>query len=405
MNPIFKDFNTEISYLNTNLQNIGKYTRQGIFWYKSFLSFDKNGHLKIRQLNLLQILTRRFLGWYQDTTLRNVIKSWDAYQIKHGNICPELTEKLSSLWKNNYFTVAPFRTSDTFYIGNSKIENAEVIGIGQVFSDPNNSAFCGKLLSLYYKPGNIILVEGVDAGRILSSDQNPQTSLLKSSAEIHGWEPMGYEALNARVFESTLSIENQFRFSASMALKLINNKNFQKNEGSWNQLFISAMENFFEAIDKMTERLPEEHPSDSSDKLPRLEEFKKQHQFFLESQKTNDECKSFIEAFKHFFKKYHQSFQKSKYTHKWTAAQDNFFKNTWGIRQQSLSNEIERFRKLGKRIFVCAGASHFFPNRGKNDSSVMATLQQYKFTVGLNNIKQNATYYSFDALAKKFSEI
>ena len=288
--------NFEQNCLNTKFQNIGKYTSNGWVCSKSFFAFDKDGHLNIRQLNPLQILARRFFGMFPDSTLKNVIHHWNEFQIKHGNVCPELSEKLATLWMKNHSEQILLPIEKAFFIGNSNIENAEVIGIGQLFSHPDNPNFCGEVLSKHYRTGDVILVEGIDAERTLSSTYNFQTALMTPSTDVFGWEPVGYEALNAQVYGPTTT-----------------------------------------------------------------------------------------------------------YSSTWTTVQNNFFRNTWDIRQQSLLNEIDYYRQLGKRVFVCAGAAHFYPNKGQNESPVISALKQHKFTIGLSNIRENATYYSFDALTKKYN--
>lgn len=295
MTPISNNFQSEIADLKNNLESLGKYTSCGLVRSKSFLSFDKDGHLKIRELNPLQMLGRCYLGLYRETRLENAILGWNSYQIKHGNVCPELSEKLTSLWlKNNSTPILP-PIQKTFFIGNSDIENAEVIGIGQLFSHAGNAQFCNELLAKHHREGDVILVEGIDAGKTISSKHNFQTALMQSATEVYGWEPVGYEELNAQVFDRATT-----------------------------------------------------------------------------------------------------------YGSKWTEAQNNFFRNTWDVRQKSLLNEIDYYRELGKRVFVCAGAAHFFPFKGLDNSPVISNLKKHKFTVGLANIKENATYYSFDALRKRF---
>ena len=444
MNVVSNDFPAQFNELNSNLQYVGKYKRQGLFWSKTFVSFDQKGQLKIQDLNLFQIFARKFFGCYPDTTLKNVIRSWNDYQIKHGDVCPKLSEKLTSLWMKKYSEKISFHKSETFSVGNISIKDAEVIAIGHLFSDPHNTQFCCNLISANYKHGDVILVEGVDANKIFSSEQCPLTNLLINPANVNGWEPIGFEALHAKVFESTINIETHFTYNANLAIKLLKNVNFfttpskfkfsivkkhddgsqinkdeaeiewnsllvQEKEQLWKEIFSNAMKNFLESVGKIDERLykPNVSMEDEFTKVAvnQVETLIKELEKFILSQKNRDDCAYVIEEIIKTFKIYYQAFQKDKYRSKWTTLQDNFFVNTWGIRQHSLSNEIDRYRELGKRVFVCAGAAHFFPNKGKNDSEVIRTLKKYKFTISLSNIKENATYYSFHEIRNKYLNV
>ncbi|HEV8051981.1 MAG TPA: hypothetical protein VGP47_05755, partial [Parachlamydiaceae bacterium] len=357
------------------------------------------------------------------------------------NVCSELSDKLADLWLRNHSQQILLPLSETFFVGNSNIENAEVIGIGQLFSDPNNSKFCGKILSQHYREGDIILIEGIDAGKRVHRGQNPQTDFLTKPAEMYGWEPVGYEALNAQVFETAITIENQFKACSILALKLINNHHFlfdpleferlfprdnslssNPNRDSqdleisqiekdkiWQELFTDVMERLLKTMYKIENYASDSHTPDSVNNFTthpentQVGEFKKNYQIFQQSQKRPEDCTILAKSLQSIFTSCLDAFQKSKYRNKWTAIQNNFFRDTWDVRQNSLLNEIENYRGLGKRVLVCAGAAHFFPNKGKIDSAALSALKQHKFTIGLSNIKENATYYSFDELSKNCS--
>lgn len=445
MSPTHKLFNTNHSFLINHFQKLGKYCRSVWYGPKDFILFDKSGDLKIVQINLIQRIARKLFGCYQETHLKNVVLNWNTYQAKHGCISPEFNEKLLTLWAKHHSESILMPPPNEFLFGNSNLRDAEVIGICQLFSDPNNSKFCGKILSEYYQEEDVILIEGVDANVKISSSQDMQTAFLSKPAEIYGWEPKGYAAQRDNLFETTIAIENQFQSNLSILLRLLNNINFLENlsefqfkvaqkespigpdrsptnsepklsqlspvdkEKLWQKVLHTTMENFLNSLKKIEERFVDKNLSSAKDSeldslfISAFQEFQKNYQFFLQTSKNKEDCNLFITELKKIYDQSNKCLQKRKYTRNWTVEQDLFFKNTWTARQESLCNEIERYRKQNKRVFVCAGSAHFFPNRGKSHSEVLATLINHKFCLAISNIPQNATYYSFEELSRKIS--
>lgn len=427
--------------MTNSFQKVGKCFHSSWYGPKSFISFDKSEDLKIVQINFMQRMARKLFGCYQETHLKNVILNWNIFQAKHGCISPELNERLLILWAKHHSESILILPPNDFLFGNSNLRDAQVIGICQLFSDPNNAKFCGKILSEHYQERDIILIEGVDANVKISSSQDMQTAFLSKPAEIYGWEPKGYAAQRDNLFETTIAIENQFQSNISILLRLLNNINFLENpsefqfkvahkespvcphgssnskpqlsqvdkEKLWQKVLHTTMENFLNSLKKIEERFVDKSLSSSEDSeldslfLSALQEFQKNYQFFLQTSKDKKDCNLFITELKEIYDQSNKCLQKRKYTRNWTIEQDLFFKNTWTARQESLCNEIERYRKQNKRVFVCAGSAHFFPNRGKSHSVVLATFIKHKFCLAISNIPQNATYYSFEELSRKIS--
>lgn len=425
----------DFSNISTNLQHLGTLSRSGWWWSKSLLSFDKNGHLKIIQLNIIQLLARKLFGCYQETHLKTVILGWNSFQAVHGCVCPELSKKLSSLWAKKHSEQILLPQPDIFFFGNSQLKEAEVIGIAELFSDPDNSKFCSKLLSENYREGDVILVEGIDANIKIAAEDDIQTIFLSKQADIYGWEPVGYKELKDKIFEPLISLEEKFASHFLIVKRLLNNVHFAINPQEfkfrsvmkgelklddiekynlWQTLLDAFLESFISTILKIEEchiDKSKERPFDN-DKLPLrfgssdndlLDKFKETYEMFLQTSKTQNECAIVLQSLEDLKNHYNRILQKKKYNMPWTVEQQNFFRNTWHLRQESLCHEINYYRKLNKRVFVCAGSAHYFPNQGTAPSPVMETLNSYKFTVAIRNIPQNATYYSFAELAKKFN--
>jgi hypothetical protein len=373
----------------------------------------------------LHPLARKLFGFYRETHLKNVIAGWNDFQAIHGCCCPELSEKLANLWAKAHSEPILLSQPEVFVFGNSQIEDAEVVGIAQLFSDPDNSKFCGQILSESYHKRDVIIVEGIDANMKIDPKEDSQTFFLTKTADVYGWEPIGYKELKDKIFEPLIYIEKKYASHIWMIKKLLADVNFTADSSEfrfhsgtrgeltleeeeklqlWQTLLDDFINNLILTIQQIHERLIDKEKQTilSTSDTSIVENFKKTYQTFLITPKHEHDCSLLQKSLEDLRTHYNLILLKAKYNSLWTAEQENFFKNSWPLRQKSLCNEINYHREQNKRIFVCAGIAHFFPNRGTGVSEVMETLSQYKFAVAIRNIPHNATYYSFADLAKKF---
>lgn len=422
----------DFSSISSNIHLLGEYSKSHRFPSKHLLSVDKNGEWKIRTLNTIQLLLRKIFGCYKDTHLNTIATAWNAYQCKHGNVCPELNDKIAQIWAKHHSTPILSPLAKVVYFGNSKLSDADVIGICQLHSDPKAAKFTAKIITENYREGDVILVEGIDADKMVTADTIPQTLYFPKNAEIQGWEPVGFQALSAFIFEPTLSIISQFESSSSIFLKMMSNVNFEREANDfkfvdannapqtftieqkteiWNNWLLELTGSLIETIGKISTRFVQNNRPDNSTSALQDDDhpFAKQLDLFMDAYKTfalspnkKEEADHLTSLFKDLYKRCSECIIKNKHHKGWTEVQNNFFANTWDVRQQSLANEIKRYRDQQKRIFVCAGAALFFPKRDTESSPTLNTIREHKFTLGIQNNKKNATYYSFANLAQKY---
>ncbi|MBA3815753.1 MAG: hypothetical protein H0X29_04385 [Parachlamydiaceae bacterium] len=363
--------------------------------------------------------------------MKTIAKAWNDYQLANGNVCPQLSEKITTFWAKKHPIPVLKQLSEITYFGNASRSDADIIGICQLHSDPNEAEFTAKILNANYREGDVILVEGIDSNRNPLPDTSQHTLHFPKNATIFGWEPIGFEELSAFVFESTISILTQFETNATVLKKLLKNINFEKDPNEfkiispekerekysveeiiaiWNNCLGATIGNLIEAMGKIDARFVQNNVAEKQNSpaqisehpfSKQLNEFMERYKSFALSFKSEEDAENFITLFSDLYERCKNCITKNKYAG-WSQVQNNFFSNTWDIRQQSLSHQIKKFREQQKRVFICAGAALFFPNRGKDSSAALDTIREHKFTLGIQNNLSNATYYSFAELAKKW---
>lgn len=404
--------------LGTNLQHLGKFTRTGFTWKKNFLCYDNQNGWQLIKLGPIQVLKRKIFSDYQNTHLSYITREWNRHQLNESNGFEHpLTKRLTELWVKTY----PKKSYPPLvqYFGNSQLKDAQVIGIARLNTDPFDSQICAKILN-GYADGDVILIEGVDADLIVDGSNDPQTKCMKRKAPVHGWEPQGYMEAHRKIFGATLTLDADFTKTKNLFARLLGNIKFadtskiaiydkapsnqespkpleidaEKREQLWLSALKAGVKQLGDIISRIEEGQSYQEPSLGSI-------LQDSYSRFSLSLKIPEDFALLISNLKTILFKAGEAFEKRKYTSAWTPEMNAFFRESWGVRQASLVNEIDKHVSQGKRVWVCAGSAHFFPNKGKNDSPVIKELKKYKFTIGMANSNENIAYYSFDALRKK----
>lgn len=421
--------------LGPNLQNLGKYCRAGFCWRKSYLAHDQRKGWHLVQLNPLQVLLRKIFGSCKTTHLAHIAREWNRHQLKYKDICPHLTDKLKALWSKTY-PKHEFPPLVKFF-GNSSPLEAQVTCIARLHTDPCDSEICGKVLE-DYREGDVILIEGVDVDVEINAVNNPQTKCLGKPAKARGWEHVGYTAAHNKIFGPTLELDSAFVKCNIQIRKLFDNVKFnnaeklhiydkpkdgeigppkriefnaEEREKLWYGMFASAISNLEDVLKSIEAKKVGPNPSAIPAKgdvpspsilleMPLHEQLQACYQQFKKSGKSFQDFAHFATDLEELLSRSGQQLEKMKYTSMWTPEASQFFRDSWSVRQSSLCTEIDRWCEEGKRVFLCAGSKHFFPNKGKSKSEILPTLSKYKFTIGLANSAENVSYYSFDELAK-----
>lgn len=389
--------------IDRNAQQLGKFERRGLKYHKSYLSINDKGQWQLLKLGLLDVIQRNYFGYYKDTHLKHIYRAWSQYRLQ-DDLYPKITVRLNHLWSKTY----PKKTPPPFahFIGNSLLQEARVIAIGLLHTDPTSAYMTGKILSEYYKEGDAIIVEGVDADVSLNAKEVPMTALMSKPAIVQGWEPVGYTEMQSKIFAPALALDSAFRASIAQIEDLFKHvkssgqtsldSDAKTQEILWFKLLDKAILCLTGVIKKIEEG-EQENLSNSSKEL-----IISYNQFLSSLQQPND-ISLFLKIFKNISCNCQKFLEKKKYNSLWTPEATLFFKESWPIREESLCHEIQSNLDLGKRVFICAGSARFFPNKGKSESQVVNLLKNHKFTIGLANNTENDSYYSFKKLFKQFA--
>lgn len=403
-----------LSSIENNSQQLGAYTRTGFGFHKSYLARSASGQWGILKLNPYQVFLRNCLGLYKQTRLPQVLNEWKRYQFENGQKFPLLTERLEALWAKTYpKRELPYHS----YFGNADVAKAQVINLGLLYTDPFDLPSAAKFISKHYTQGDIVLIEGVDIDQKVVVDKNQLTKLIDKPVIVQGWEPIGYTEAHAKVFEASLNFDSACAHYIFEFGVLFENPRFQdgtrlsfcdpsSNERKKIDLDAKGLEKLWERIFKNQilgfQKLMKQIGEASKEPdvfLPYSERLMASFDLYVRSQDLSVLKREINEI----TTTVQQILEKKKYRNLFNENASRFFADTWPIRQASLAQQIDRCCSAGKRVFVMAGAAHFFPNRGKTASQVVDTLKKYKFTIALGNSESNKQYYSFKELRAKIA--
>lgn len=197
MIPIKDCLQRNINILGADYSNVGKTMGSGLFGRrKLLLSYDKNEGWKILRLNLFQIFFRKILDVYKTTHLNYIIKHWSK-TTKDVNI-ENYREKTLRVWVKKYLVG----------LGNANASSADVTCFGEKHLDKPYRVYAAHFINANYREGDIVLVEGVKAGEIVSPKEHQQTRNITIDCLVQGWEPENFKELGALAFrEATAKYE------------------------------------------------------------------------------------------------------------------------------------------------------------------------------------------------------
>lgn len=113
--------------------------------------------------------------------------------IKAVSKMPVFGEEVGSWWPSQYFVT----------LGNTDPSKAEVICFGEKHGDKTARKAMWKFINANYRPGDLVLIEGQDHGKILDHDCQ-LTRKLREDICVQGWEPTNHEA-----FQNTIAVEHR----------------------------------------------------------------------------------------------------------------------------------------------------------------------------------------------------
>lgn len=355
--------------LGLDLANIGK----KVSWigHKVFFTHNPKDGWNVVKLNIFQLFLRKVFGCYKESHFNEVFKQW--HHFKKENIqefqdirnaensqnlashLQRLSSRLTAIWSKQHLVA----------YGSSKLTQAQVFCFAEIHGDIKFREATAKIIKDNYREGDIILVEGLESGKI-DLEMNSQFSKYYKNGNylIQGWEPAGYEAWAKQIFRAT---EDQYSKAVKL-LEEIQNKTPKGKDYTSKDL---------EGLKEVMDRFYEEYRSIAKHFLledNEIEEALRRVKFFYNKLEKHDKVFDQIMDGDHFWGlvalemyELEKRREKVRYHHLSKADGINVVESLQK-RNASLIAEIKKYQKLGKKVFVVGGIFHFLNHSFKVES-------------------------------------
>lgn len=352
--------NQNRAFLGKNYEKIGK--RIGFFGRKVFLSHDKTGWSIVR-LNLFQLFFRNIFGLYKNTHLSHVYKCLSKEE-SHAEVAAlPFYLRITKIWTEKYLK----------WVGNASLKDAKVICFAETHYDRAYRAAVQQFINENYIEGDIVLTEGVKAGKIVKPRYIQQTRGLKENCLIMGWEPQNFKELNQKAFGPA-----EAKYQELTSLVELFKTTFPKN-CQFNQTEISHLRNSFEEIGNKIVELNQYYQS----KKPLIVNIKRTLSNLLQQVKDHkfeEPRKSLLYIISKILTELEKMQEKALYKNLSPEAAEILKKNA-PLRDSSLIHEIQKYRSEGRRIFVIGGLAHFLQTPITSENLVKKELAKHQFVV------------------------
>lgn len=312
------------------------------------------------------------LDFLQGVMQKELLKAFEAIDEEHSR---EWLEKRSTTLVETLSEVNAL-LSAPIYLGNSSLEEAQIVCFTDNHIDENFRMCIGKTIDKYYQEGDVILVEGIESGKTVALDESSQAKWVTKTSTVQGWDR---KDLTESVFidhkAQKQALEEAIeRFTTSMSA--INEYN-SLTKNNFEQALLSIT-NSYKNYSKYISFGNTDLEMKFNKKLLPLEECAKQ---FREVKLQNkgvllyavlDICSELKEETKYAI-----------YEHT-DEATNILMEKTFPERNDSLCNAIQKQIKPNQRVFVIAGALHFLSqgSQGKYESKqVKEKLNENKFVI------------------------
>lgn len=321
---------TNTKVLGENYSQLGTTIKSGWFSRKVFLSFDPKKGWNVVKLGWLQLFLRKFLGFYKSTHLTNIIRAWKEYRKAH------VAYKNTALKNRIHALVFPPKKFLSSW-GNVDSIEANVFVFPETHTHKNYRKIVNQYINDHYREGDVVLVEGVVAGK---AKRNQQVKDLKEGIQVFGWDHPHFKDL------ANLAVLSKHQHMLAKMERLITELQSKKYDFA---CFGTMLGKITSEIQKLASYF--EPTMSSSD----IEAWVKA---FYEKSKGADDPRGLFQALVLMaVRSFEKNQEKAFYNHFSSEDVKKVFKSIQ-LRNQSLVGEIQKYRALGKRVFVIAGSSH-----------------------------------------------
>ena len=351
--------------------HIGLGVGSGRRYSKYLLSHDAKKGWNIVKLNRIQLILRNIFGFYATTRAASISKGWNILDSKAQNALISTYTRLNQVILKTAFIP----------LGNAPLSQASVICFPEEHGDRTYHQNIAQVINRYYKKGDIILVEGVAAGKVGRSQITP---LLNQECQIQGWEPADFEKHHFGLFDiHTKALTRLHDLGKKMASVIPDKKRYTLED-------IRLLKDLLERDFYPTYTQLAEHFAVAKSPIPHakahIEHFKnKMSKLFQLVEKGSFDKDS--NAIKFTLFSLMADLEKNQTLAAYKNVDAATVKKLIGsvaYRNLTLCAEVHKHRKLGKKVFVIAGLGHLLYCKYINKlilAHTKSSLNKHKFVL------------------------
>lgn len=355
--------------LGVGSANLGK--SQGCFLcrYKIFLAYSDETGWKIVRLNLIQLFFRRCFGAYKSTHFEYIVSRLNDIRVDAAT--QSCQSRIRQIWNKKHLV----------WLGNVPPSEAQVICFAEAHGDKSFRTGISELINAGYKEGDIVLLEGLKAGAIDSGPyRHQQAEYLKRECVTQGWEPENFEEL------VEVAHKTAFAWKAKMKTCMEDLVRDLRTKGEFTAEELEALKVKLKKFGEEVKILNTYYQSKSElvlnidDNIDDL--FKKVAAGTLSTVGDHGQLLKVILLCA--LAKLEENQEDANYTNaKLTPEEISTLMSGVGPRNASLVSEIDKNRRLGKKVYVIAGASHLlnYPSPYVECTIVKEMLHKEKFVI------------------------
>lgn len=348
------------SFLLLNSQGICHRTKwNGHKWMLAYDAHKENW--QIVKLNIVQLFIRKVLGLYKSTHLSSIVEGYNKQKNLYRNTL--LEQRLADIWRRTYPNSQNNLSSPFVILGNTTPDKAQIFCFPEEHHDRTGlRQRYGEVINRYYRPGDIILVEGWESHKPATKAGQISDMLQHVNPDypVRGWEPENYADIMTKVMPSYPKFKqmsdhiSNVEYINRMAKKPANKEELNQLLKGYREIASYFIKDS-NAVDNLT----------------------KQIEKFYE---TCDEV-SFRYAMNKMVALLHGNVNKKLFNLK---GYSDIYKTILD-RNMSLCKEIDKHARPGVRVFIPAGAAHFLNmpsyNTEKDVIQIKSTLKKYPYVV------------------------
>jgi len=258
---------------------------------------------------------------------------------------PESGTTQSNIESNN----SDAKDDNLIVCGSSDPDHARVFCFAEKHEKPAFRKEIAEFIQKHYSPGDIILVEGVKSGEVISAKKHQQTSFLPDGYIVEGWEPHNFEELNHNFFKKNDEMYNRLLALQKQLKQKLPPKNYEKKD-------LYELKKFLPQFIKEYNQLAEYYYVSTKNVKKAINDLFKR----LEKKTLGtDNVKVFYVVVLKLLQKLEKNQSKPLYKNITSEQAAELIANA-PIRNESLCHSMEKVLSSGKKVFVIGGLAHFF---------------------------------------------